>query len=195
MRNPFTPAVRALALLTTAPVLAQTAKPPVVPAPAPVPPAAAQTQAAQAADSVKQIQLTPEIIDHYLAAKKDVDTALDAMPEGSDQPDPETLKKLDAITKAHMFADYKDYDATENTIGIVMAGIDPETKAYIGPEAVIDKQIAEVQADKQIAAKDKKDTIDQLKASKATVAKVQYPSNIDVVTKNYDRLNEAMPQD
>ena len=195
MRNTFKPAVLALALVATAPALAQTTKPPVVPAPAPVPPAAVQMQAAQAADSVTQIQLTPEIVDHYLASKKEVDAALDAMPEGSDQPDPATLKKLDAITKAHMFVDYKDYDATESTIGIVMAGIDPDTKAYVGPEAVIDKQIAQVQADKQIAAKDKKDTVDQLKASKATLAKVQYPSNIDIVTKNYDKLNEAMPQD
>ena len=195
MRNAFMPALLAAALLTTAPSLAQTAKPPVVPAPAAVPPAAAQAQAAQAADSVKQIQLTPEIVDRYLAAKKEIDGALDAMPEGSDQPDPATLKKLDAIAKAHMFADYKDYDATDNTIGIVMAGIDPETKAYVGSEAVIDKQIAQVQADKQIAAKDKKDTVDQLKTSKTTLPKLQYPGNVDVVVKSYDKLNEAMPQD
>ena len=76
-----------------------------------------------------------------------------------------------------------------------MAGIDPETKTYVGPEAVIDKQIAEVQADKQISAKDKKDTVDQLKASKTTIAKLQYPGNIDIVVKTFDRLNAAMPQD
>ena len=195
MRNTFTPAMLVLALLAAGPSFAQVAKPPVVPTPAPVPPAAAQSQAAQAADSVKQIQLTPAIVDHYLAAKKDMESALDALPEGTDQPDPATLGKLDAIAKQHMFADYKDYDATDSTIGIVMAGIDPDTKGYVGPEAVIDRQIAEVQADKQIAAKDKTDTVAQLKAAKETLPKLQYPGDVDIVVKSYDKLNAAMPQD
>ncbi len=60
---------------------------------------------------------------------------------------------------------------------------------------MIKKQIADIQADKQISAKDKKDTIDQLNATLPTVPKLQFPGNIDVVVKNYDRLSEAMPQD
>ncbi|RYB06122.1 hypothetical protein [Lichenibacterium ramalinae] len=165
---------------------------PQAPAAAPQSPAAAA--AGNAAD-VKQIPLTPALVDQFIAAKKDVDAALDAMPEGVDQPDPATLAKLDAVAKKYKFDDYKQYDATETNIGIVMAGIDPATKQYIGPEAVIKKQIGEVQADKQIPAKDKKDTVDQLTAALATIPKLQYPDNVAVVTKNFDRLNEAMPQD
>ena len=66
---------------------------------------------------------------------------------------------------------------------------------FRSPEAVIRKQIAQVQADKQISAKDKKDTVDQLNAALPTIPKLQYPGNADIVVKNYDKLNETMPQD
>jgi hypothetical protein len=168
------------------------------PASAPTtPPAAAapQTPAAAGADQVQQITLTPALVEQFLAAKKDIDAVLDKLPDGVDQPDPATMVKLDAVAKTNKFDGFKQYSLTESNIGIVMAGVDPETKKYIGPEAVIKKQIAEVQADKQIAAKDKKDTVDQLNAAMATIPKLQNPGNVDVVVKNVDRLNEAMPQD
>ncbi len=153
------------------------------------------TPATPAAGEVKQIALTPALIEQFVAAKKDIDTVLEKMPDGTDEPDPGTMSKLDAVAKKFKFASYKDYDAVENNIGIVMAGIDPDAKHYIGVDAVIKKQVADIQADKQISAKDKKDTIDQLNATLPTIPKLQYPGNVDVVVKNYDRLNEAMPQD
>ncbi len=165
------------------------------PSAAPATSAAPASPAAASADQVAQIALTPALVDQFIAAKKDIDAVLDKLPDGVDQPDPATLTKLDGVAQKYKFTDYKQYNAVENNIGIVMAGVDPETKKYIGPEAVIKKQIAEVQADKQIAAKDKKDTVDQLNAAMATVPKLQYQENVDVVVKNVDRLNEAMPQD
>ena len=153
------------------------------------------TPATPAAGEVKQIPLTPALIEQFVAAKKDIDTVLEKMPDGTDEPDPGTMSKLDAVAKKYKFAGYKDYDAVENNIGIVMAGIDPDAKRYIGVDAVIKKQVADIQADKQISAKDKKDTIDQLNATLPTIPKLQFPGNVDVVVKNYDRLNEAMPQD
>ena len=153
------------------------------------------TPASPAAGEVKQIALTPALIEQFVAAKKEIDTVLEKMPDGTDEPDPGTMSKLDGVAKKFKFAGYKDYDAVENNIGIVMAGIDPDAKRYIGVDAVIKKQVADIQADKQISAKDKKDTIDQLNATLPTIPKLQFPGNVDVVVKNYDRLNEAMPQD
>ncbi len=153
------------------------------------------TPATPAAGEVKQIALTPALIEQFVTAKKEIDTVLEKMPDGTDEPDPGTMSKLDAVAKKFKFAGYKDYDAVENNIGIVMAGIDPDAKRYIGVDAVIKKQVADIQADKQISAKDKKDTIDQLNATLPAIPKLQFPENVDVVVKNYDRLNEAMPQD
>ncbi len=185
-----------LSLAAPGPASAQSA-PAASPA-APGAPAAPQTPAADAAGDaagVQQMALTPALVDQFVAANTDVNAILDKLPDGTDQPDPATLAKLDTAARKYKFADYRQYDAVESNIGIVMAGIDPQTKQYIGPEAVIKKQIAQVEADKQIAAKDKKDTVDQLNAALPTIPKVQYPGNVDVVVKNYDKLNATMPQD
>lgn len=179
----------AAALAAASGAEAQTAAKPAAPA------AAATSPQAADAGQVKQIALTPALVEQFVAAKTDIDAVLDKLPDGVDQPDPATLGKLDTVAKSHKFDDYNQYDATETNIGIVMAGIDPSTKQYIGPEAVIKKQIAEVQADKQIAAKDKTETVDQLKAAMATLPKLQFAGNVDVVVKNFDRLVETMPQD
>lgn len=179
----------AAALAAASGAEAQTAAKPAAPA------AAATSPQAADAGQVKQIALTPALVEQFVAAKTDIDAVLDKLPDGVDQPDPATLGKLDTVAKSHKFDDYNQYDATETNIGIVMAGIDPSTKQYIGPEAVIKKQIAEVQADKQIAAKDKTETVDQLKAAMATLPKLQFAGNVDLVVKNFDRLVETMPQD
>ena len=194
MRATLAPAfllVGVLAAAGVAPVRAQSAAPaPTAPAPATPAPSAADDAA-----RVQQIALTPAEIEGYLAAKKDMDAVLDKVPDGTDQPDPATMAKLDATAKAHKLDDYRQYDLIDTNVGLVIAGIDPTTKTYIGPEAVIKKQIAQVQADKQLSAKDKKDTVDQLNAAISTIPKVQHPGNIELVTKNYDKLNAAMPQD
>lgn len=161
----------------------------------PAPAAAATAPQAAEAGQIRQLALTPALVEQFLAAKKEMDAVLDKLPDGVDQPDPATLGKLDTVAKTHKFDDYNQYDATETNIGIVMAGIDPSTKQYIGPEAVIKKQIAEVQADKQIAVKDKTETVDQLKAAMAALPKLQFAGNVDVVVKDFDRLVETMPQD
>lgn len=157
--------------------------------------AASPAAPAQAGAELKQIPLTQALVDQYLSAKKDVDAVLDKLPDGTDQPDPATLKKLDTVAKSHKFDDYGQYDTTDTNIGIVMAGMDPATKQYVGPEAVIKKQIADLQADKNISAKDKKDTLDQLNAALPGYPALQYKDNIKVVVANYDKLNALSPQD
>lgn len=203
MRATLSPALLApvllgLGLALAAPGLAAAQSVPAASPAAPGSPAAPQTPAADAAADaagVQQMALTPALVDQFVAANKEVNAILDKLPDGTDQPDPATLAKLDTTAQKYKFADYKQYDAVESNIGIVMAGIDPQTKQYIGPDAVIKKQIAQVEADKQISAKDKKDTVDQLNAALPTVPKLQYPGNVDVVVKSYDKLNETMPQD
>ncbi len=194
MRATTKPALLALALSAatafgTGSALAQSATTPPTTSPQ------APTPQLPANSAAQQMALTPAMVDQFIAAKKDIDAVLDKLPDGTDQPDPATVAKLDAVARKYNFADYKQYGTTENNIGIVMAGIDPDTKQYVGPEAVIKRQIADIQADKQISAKDKKDTVDQLNAALSTVPKLQFPDNVAAVTKNFDKLNEAMPQD
>ncbi|MGA8690493.1 MAG: hypothetical protein WB662_11450, partial [Methyloceanibacter sp.] len=96
---------------------------------------------------MKQDALTDKQIDAFLAAQKDVEAIIAKAPEG-DQPDPKVMEQLEAVAKKYKFANYAEYDDVAGNIGLVMSGIDPDTKKYVGAEAVIKKAIASVEGDK-----------------------------------------------
>jgi hypothetical protein len=157
--------------------------------------ALAQAQeSAQPGALVEQIPLTDQQVQSFLAAQKDIDVILQKMPQGSAEPDAKTMAELDAIAKKYNFASYTEYDAVASNIGLVMSGIDPQTKKYVGTEAVLKQQIAAVQADKSLSPKDKAEGLDDLNAQLKSVQPVKIPGNIDLVTKYYDKLVAAAPQ-
>jgi hypothetical protein len=112
------------------------------------------------------------------------------------QPDAKTLAQLDAIAKKNGFASYDEYGNVMDNISLVFGGIDPASKKYVGPEAVIKSQIAEVQADKKMSAKDKKQALDDLNgALKQPQPAIENKGNIDLVIKNVDKLAAIMGED
>jgi len=190
----FTVTGLALAFTTTSSqsVLAQAAKqqaPAKQAAPAPAP------QAAEPAPQpLKQIALTDKQVEGVLAAQKDLDAITDKLPQDAPpKPDPKVTAQLDDVAKKNGFANYGEYNDVVENVMMVLGGFDPKTKAYVGPEAVIKQQIAAVQADKKIPAKDKKAALDELNgALKQPLPAVENKGNIDVVTKYYDKLSAAM---
>ena len=83
-----------------------------------------------------------------------------------------------------------------DNISIVLAGFDPVSKKYVGTEAVIRAQIAQVQADKKMSPKDKKQALDDLNmALKEPAPEIQNKGNIDLVVKNFDKLAPVMNED
>jgi hypothetical protein len=70
------------------------------------------------------------------------------------------------------------------------------SKKYVGTEAVIKAQIAQVQADKKMSAKEKKDALAELnQALKAPEPPIEHKGNIDLVGKYYDKLAAVMGDD
>ena len=96
-----------------------------------------------------------------LAAQKDMDAVTAKIPDNA-PPDPKIDAKLDDVAKKYGFAGYPDYSTVVDNISLVLGGVDPATKKYVGAEAVIKAQIALVQADKKMSAKDKKDAMSEL---------------------------------
>lgn len=145
--------------------------------------------------AVKQIALTDKQVDGVIAAAKDMDAITSKMPENG-KPDPKINAQLEAVSKKYGFASYDDYNDVVDNIGIVMSGIDPATKKYVGGAAVIKAQIAQVQADKKMSAKDKKEALDDLnQALKAPEPTIENKGNIDLVVKNFDKLAAIMGDD
>ncbi|MEH2529751.1 hypothetical protein V1277_003874 [Bradyrhizobium sp. AZCC 1588] len=178
----------ALSAISSGEVLAQAKQAPPKQAPAQAAPPPAQ----QEVPAIKQIALTDKQIEGVLAAQKDVDAITDKIPDNA-KPDPKIDAQLDAVAKKHGFAGYDEYNTVVDNISLVLGGFDPATKKFVGAEAVLKAQIAQVQADKKMKAKDKKEVLADLnEALKSPPPAIENKGNIDVVAKYYDKLAEAL---
>lgn len=143
--------------------------------------------------AVKQIQLTEKHIEAFIAAQKDMGPILEKIQgAASDQLPANIQADLEAAAKKHGFKDFADYDEVVGNITMVMAGIDPKTKAFTEPAVAIKKEIADVTADKTIPAADKKQLLDELNEALKSVQPIQFPSNIELVKKYYDKIDAAL---
>ncbi|MBR0698145.1 hypothetical protein [Bradyrhizobium lablabi] len=139
---------------------------------------------------IKQMALTDKQVDSALAAAKEMDPITAKLSENV-RPDPKVVAQLEGIAKKNGFASYDEFNNVVDNISLVLGGFDPQTKKYVGPEAVIKAQIAQVQADKKMSAQDKKEALADLnEALKSPPPAVENKSNIDLVAKSYDRLME-----
>lgn len=155
--------------------------------------AAAQEQSTSPA--VKQIALTKKQIEGVIAAQKEMD---DINEKVSEKPKPYLIvaEQFESAAKKNGFASYDEYTDVVENISIVLAGFDPTTKKYIGSEALIKAQIAQVQSNKQMPPKDKTLALDELNAAlKSPAPPVENKGNIDLVAAYYDKLAEAMGND
>ena len=83
--------------------------------------------------------------------------------------------------------------ARKNEVEALISGA---TKQYVGAEAVLKAQIAAVQADKKMPAKDKKAALADLnEALKSPPPAIENKANIDLVGKYYDKLVAALGDD
>jgi hypothetical protein len=190
MREFVRPAVAALSIACLAAMMA------ILPAGGAWAQAKQQMAPAQAAPPqeapVKQMALTDKQVEGVLASSKEMDAITDKIPENA-KPDPKINAQLEATAKKYGFASYEEYNDVTDNIGLVIAGFDPATKKYVGNEAVLKAQIAEVQADKKMSPKDKKEALADLNdALKTPAPPIANKGNIDLVTKYYDKLAATM---
>jgi hypothetical protein len=147
--------------------------------------------AATAQPAPKQIKLTEKQIQGFIAAQKEMSPILEKIQGGaSDKPDPKLQAQLEAIAKKNGFKDTAEYDDVADNISMVMAGIDPKTKAFIEPQTAIKKEIDAVNADKSMSEKDKKQALQELNEALKEAQPIQFPSNIELVKKFYDQIDQ-----
>jgi hypothetical protein len=141
---------------------------------------------------LKQIALTQQQIDNVLASAKEVDAVTQKLPQNGPPP-AKAVAQLDGIVKKHGFASYDDYNTVVGNISLVMDGVDGQTKKYIGSDAVLKQQIEQIKADKTMSAADRKQALAGLdQALKVKEPEIQNKGNIDLVIKNYDKLDAAL---
>ena len=155
-------------------------------------PSSQMAPAQPAPPPVKQMALTDKQIEGVLTAQKDMDAITQKLPPNA-APTPKVVAQLDAVAKKNGFASYDAYNDVVENITLVLSGFDPVSKKYVGFDAAMKAQIAQVQADKTMSAKDKKDALAELnQALKSPSPPVENKGNIDLVGKYYDKLTDAL---
>jgi ribonucleotide monophosphatase NagD (HAD superfamily) len=149
----------------------------------------------QVASPVKQMALTKKQIEGVLAAQKEMDEINEKLSEKA-KPYLIVAEQLESVAKKNGFASYDEYTDVVDNISIVLAGFDPVTKKFIGSEAVIRAQIAQVQADKNMPTENKTEALAELNnALKSPAPPVVNKGNIDLVATYYDKLADMMGSD
>lgn len=145
---------------------------------------------ASAQAPVKQLQLGEKQIEGFIAAHLDMGKVAEKIQ--SDKPDKAIQSQLESVAKKFGFKDFNEYDDVAANIALVMAGIDPQTKAFTDPPTAIKKEIDEVTADKSIPEKERKQALEELNEAMKMAQPIQFPGNIELVKKYYDRLEPLL---
>jgi hypothetical protein len=148
--------------------------------------------AALAQGAVKQVPLTAKHVEGFIAAQKDMAAVAEKMQGNSDKPDPKVQAELESIAKKHGFASFAEYDDVAANISMVMAGIDPQSRAFTEPKVAIQKEIDEVKADTTIPDKEKKQMLEELAEALKTAQPIQHPENIELVKKYWEKIDAVL---
>jgi hypothetical protein len=147
---------------------------------------------AVAQGAVKQIPLNDKHIEGFINAQKDMAQVAEKMQGNSDKPDPKVQAELEAISKKHGFASFQEYDDVAANISMVMAGIDPQSRAFTEPKVAIQKEIDEVKGDTTIPEKEKKQMLEELAEALKSAQPIQHPANIELVKKYWEKIDAVL---
>jgi hypothetical protein len=90
--------------------------------------------------------------------------------------------------------DFAEYDEVAANILMIVAGINPRTRRYTDPQIAMKQKIAQIAADKSLAATDKKELLNEFGKRLNAAQPIQYPSNIELVKKYYDQIHPIRRQ-
>jgi hypothetical protein len=139
----------------------------------------------------EQIALTEKQVQAFIAVTPDIAKITSALQA---EPDQKTIAQLEDIVKKGGFASFDEYETVNANIAMVLQGIDPGTKKFGDPKAMIQAQIKEVQADKKMKPAEKKEALAELNQALKDVQPIKNQGNIALVEKNFDEIAKLMQE-
>jgi hypothetical protein len=146
-----------------------------------------------AAQPSQEIVLTAKHIEGFIASNDAMMAAIEKIEASGKDPTDKQMAELDAIARKYGFQDFGEYEDVSETISLVLSGIDSKTRQFTQPRDIIKKEIAQVQADKSLSATERNQILQELNEQLKLAQPVTHKGNIDLVLKNYDKL-EALFQ-
>lgn len=134
---------------------------------------------AEAQAPTRQIKLTERQVEGFIAAQKRMATV-------------KAEAEFEAMAKEHGFASLDEIDDVEANILLLMNAIDPATRAFSEPPVLIKRRIDEVTADTSMPEAERKQTLQELTAALKSARPIQFPDNVELVKRYYDRLQAVL---
>ncbi len=154
--------------------------------------AALMPAGAAMAQDAKQVKLTDQHVEKFIAAAKEL-ASLPPEAEGSaEKPDPALEAKLVAIVKSAGFAGLDDFNDVATSIQRVMDGLDPQSGEYTDTIDVLNKEIADIKADASIPEKDKQQMLEELAEALKATPPLEHKDNVAVVRKHREALEKVL---
>ena len=101
--------------------------------------------------------------------------------------------ELKAVTRKHGFKNFAEYEAVAANISLVMAAIDPQTKAFTDPRTAIKDELEDVTAEKNISSSQKTKLLRSLNLALRAARAIRFSVNIELVQKYYDKWSASTP--
>jgi hypothetical protein len=140
---------------------------------------------------VTQIKLTEKHVKGFIAALTDMSAVVEKVLQGavfSNSANARYEAELKAVTKRHGFKSFAEYEAVAASISLVMAGIDSQTKVFTDPPTAIQQELDDVTAAKNIPNSEKRKLLRSLTLALRAARPIQFPTNIALVQKYYDKI-------
>ena len=142
--------------------------------------------------AVTQIKLTEKHVEGFIAAQKEMSAVVEKMMQSavfSNSANARYEAELKAVTKKHGFKNFAEYEAVADSISLVMAAIDLQTKVFTDPPTAIRQELEDVTAAKNIPNSEKKKLLRSLTLAMRAARPIQFPTNVELVQKYYDKID------
>ena len=144
------------------------------------------------AQEINQLKLTEQQVQGFIGAQKDLTAIAGELQAAGDKPDAKLQGKLEEIAKKNSFASFDELDDVAANISLVMAGLDPQSGEFSDPVEMLKKEMAEIEADKSIPEKDKKQMLEELQDALKSTPPLKYTDNIALVKKHREAIEKAL---
>ena len=140
---------------------------------------------------ILQIKLTEKQLEAFIATQKGVSAVVEKMQAAvfSDPVQSKYETELERIVRKQGFKNFAEYELISANISLVMAAIDPQTKAFNDPHAAIKEEIENVRVDTTLPDRQKKQLLLELNEALKSVQPIEFSTNIELVRKYYDRID------
>jgi hypothetical protein len=129
--------------------------------------------------ATKQMALTEKQVEGFIAVQGKMSAA-------------KTEDELQAIAKEYGFASLEEHDDVEANILLLLEGINPQSRAFLEPPVQIKRRIEETMADRSLPEDARKRALQELTETLKSAQPIQFPANVALVQKYYDKLQAAL---